>query len=248
MTESSLEAESASAPAAKPAAIWEDFIDIFYAPRSVFQRRENGSPWPAFIVVTLLFIIISVATFNAVSPAIENEMRTQMAKNPKMTEDMVNTAVGMSMKFARFGSLFVPILLLIVSLWYWIVGYPFSNVQRTVRSAMMVVGYSYIIKCVGAIAGGVQALLIDPVKMTSPYVISASAARFVDRAATSPVMFAFLTKIDLFDFWYITLLAMGLTVIGKASRTQAILFGVSYWALGAGWAVVSALRAAAAAG
>jgi hypothetical protein len=245
MTEPTTQAESPTPPQIASAALWEDFIDIFYAPRSVFARRENGSPWPAFIVVTVLFIIISLATFNALSPAIENEMRTQMAKNPKMTEDMVNSAVGMSMKLARFGSVFAPILLLIVSLWYWLIGYPFSNVQRTMRSAMMVVGYSYIIKCVSAIVGGLQALMIDPVKMTSPYVVSASAARFVDRAATSPVLFALLTKIDIFDFWYITLLAIGLTVIGKSSRTQAILFGVTYWAIGAGWAVVSAMRAAA---
>jgi hypothetical protein len=246
MTESSYETE-AVAPAPK-SAIWEDFIDIFYAPRSVFERRENSSPWPAFIVVTLLFIIISFATFNALSPAIENEMRTQFAKNPKMTEDMINTSVGWALKIGRFASLGTPIILLVVSLWYWVVGYPFSNVQRTIRACMMVVGYSYIVKCVAAIAIGVQALMIDPVKLTSPFVVTLSAARLVDRAATSPVLFALLTKIDLFDFWYITLLAIGLMVIGKASRTQAILFGVTYWALGAGWAVVSALRAAAAAG
>ena len=35
-------------------AIWEDFIDIFYAPSAVFRRREHGSVFIPLIVVTLL--------------------------------------------------------------------------------------------------------------------------------------------------------------------------------------------------
>jgi len=248
MTESSSDVEYSTNPAPKPASLWEDFIDIFSAPRSVFERRENSSPWPAILVVSAILLIISFATFNSIAPAIENEMRTQMAKSGRMTEDAINQAVGMTMKFARFGGLVLLILIPLTGLWYWLVGYPFSNKQRTIASAMMAVGYAYIIRCVSGLVSGIQALLMDPLSLTSPFAVSASAARFVDRDSVSPVVWALSTKIDLFDFWYITLLAIGLTVIGRTSRGKAIAFGIVYWALGAGWAVLNAMRSSAAGG
>ena len=47
------------APSAAPAAtprvgIWEDFIDIFYAPSSVFRRRENGNFFIPLAVITIV--------------------------------------------------------------------------------------------------------------------------------------------------------------------------------------------------
>jgi hypothetical protein len=234
-------------PVAK-SSLWEDFIDIFYAPSSVFARREHASPWPPILVVSALFILISFATFNVVSPTIEAEIRRGMSANPQMTEDMMNTMVKWAMTTARWGALFTPILIFVTGLWYWLVGKPFQNHPRTVTTAVMIVAYSYIIKCVGGILGGVQALLMDPTKLTSPYALSISAARFVDRDAMSPTMYALLTKFDLFSIWYVVLLAIGLRVTGRVSRNAAILFGFVYWGLSVAWTVVSAARAAAAAG
>ena len=34
--------------------VWEDFIDIFYAPSAVFARRARGNVWIPLTVVTLL--------------------------------------------------------------------------------------------------------------------------------------------------------------------------------------------------
>ena len=43
-----------AAPAAAPrVGIWEDFIDIFYAPSAVFSRRENGNVFIPLAVVTI---------------------------------------------------------------------------------------------------------------------------------------------------------------------------------------------------
>src|SRR5688500_7351713 len=46
--------EPISSPVPEKAGVWEDFIDIFYAPSSVFARRANASVWPPLLVVTLL--------------------------------------------------------------------------------------------------------------------------------------------------------------------------------------------------
>ena len=36
------------------ASVWEDFIDIFYMPASVFARRASGPFWVPFLVVAIL--------------------------------------------------------------------------------------------------------------------------------------------------------------------------------------------------
>lgn len=247
MTSPAVESLESSEPVAK-SSLWEDFIDIFYSPSSVFARREHSSPWPPILVVSALFILISFATFNVISPTIEAEMRRGMSANPQMTEDMMNKMVKWAMTTARWGAIFTPILIFVTGLWYWLVGKPFQKHPRTVTTAVMVVAYSYIIKCVGGIVSGVQALLMDGTKLTSPYVLSFSPARFVDRDAMSPVMFALLTKFDLFSLWYVALLAIGLRVTGRVSRNTAIVFALVYWGLSVAWTVVSAARAAAVAG
>ena len=47
-------AMQATPVAAPRAAIWEDFIDIFYAPSSVFRRREAGNFFIPLAVITIV--------------------------------------------------------------------------------------------------------------------------------------------------------------------------------------------------
>ena len=54
--------EGVSATPPKPAAWWEDFIDIFYAPSQVFARRANSGFFLPMVVVTLLVGVITLGT------------------------------------------------------------------------------------------------------------------------------------------------------------------------------------------
>src|SRR3954468_2886171 len=79
-------AESVEAPSeAKPASRWEDFIDIFYTPSTVYERRKNQSPWPTLWIVTILLFVVTFLTFNAMSPVVENELREQAVKTMAKT-------------------------------------------------------------------------------------------------------------------------------------------------------------------
>src|SRR5437764_953249 len=86
---------------AKPASRWEDFMDIFYAPSAVYERRQSQSPWPTILIVTLLLTIVTVLTFNPMAPAIEFEARQAMtkaaAKTPQLTQDMIDKQVSIQM-------------------------------------------------------------------------------------------------------------------------------------------------------
>ena len=61
------------------AAIWEDFIDIFYAPSQVFARREHGNFWVPLIVVTLLAGVLFYLNSGLFRPMVDAEFDRAMA-------------------------------------------------------------------------------------------------------------------------------------------------------------------------
>lgn len=245
-------ADSLDAPAtAKPTSRWEDFIDIFYTPTTVYERRQSQSPWPTIWIITIALTIITVLTFNSVGPLIESEMRgemaKQMAKNAQMTQDNVDMGIRIQMFVRRWMGLFTPLGVLLVALFVWIVA-KIVGAKETYGGALIAVTYASIIGLVAALILGAQALVLDVSNMTSPDQLSLSAARFADKATTSPALYALLKALDVFGIWSLVVMAIGVRVTGKTSRNQAMAFAAIWFVLTVGIAAAFAARAAAAAG
>jgi hypothetical protein len=65
--------------AGRQPAVWEDFIDIFYAPSAVFARRTNGSFLVPMLVVTLFIGITFFLTAETLRPMFDAEFDRGMA-------------------------------------------------------------------------------------------------------------------------------------------------------------------------
>lgn len=249
MTTPSTDAMESPTPAAKPAPLWEDFIDIFYAPSDVYARRENANPWPMILILTALMTLIGVLTWGSLSPPIEAELRTQateqMAKNPQMTQDMADQGIKFQMIARQWGGLFAPIGVLVVSLFVWLLA-KILGAKETYTKAMVVVTYSMIIAVVSMLVVGAQALVMDTAAMTTPDKLSLSAARFADKATTGPVVYTVLKLIDVFGIWSLIVMSIGVRVTGKTSKNTAIMFGVIWFAASLLIAAAFAARTAAA--
>lgn len=241
-------AEPIVAPEAEQSApLWEDFVDILYAPSSVFKRRENQSPWPAILVISALILIISFATYNATSSAIETELRRQLAKNPRMTQDVIDKAIKVTSWTTRLAGVFYPIIIAVAAFFAWLIGKIVGS-KQTYQVAMVMVAYASIVDVMKAVVTGAQALLMDSASLTSIFNLSLGPARFVDPTTISPVTLALYNRLDLFTVWYMVLLGIGMHVTGKVSKLNATIFAVLYWSLITGFAVLFAMRQAAAAG
>src|SRR4051812_5992462 len=157
-------AEPVVAPAVKPASRWEDFMDIFYAPSTVYERRQNQSPWPTILIVTLLITIVTIVTFNAMSPAYESEIRQMMAKtmakSPQITQDMVDKQIPMQLTFRKYATVFFPIGVLIIAVFVWIAA-KLVGAKLNYAGALTVIAYAGIIAVVGTIVVDAQALVLD---------------------------------------------------------------------------------------
>ena len=234
------------APLANPAARWEDFLDIFYAPASVFARRASSGFGIPMLVVTLLIGAIFMANMGVMQPIMDAEFTrataAAMKKNPQITAEQMAQFRGMGEKFAAvFAFIGTPIAIFLVGVVLWLVG-KLVDAKQTVGAALMVASYAYFPKVLAGIAAGVQGLLMDPASLTGQFKISLGIGRFFEPDMTSPVLLAIVGRLDVFTIWVTVLLAIGLSVTGAIPRRKAAIAGVIVWVAGALPGLLSALR------
>lgn len=237
-----------AAPApAKPASRWEDFIDIFYAPSSVYERRAHSGFGIPMLVVTVLVGLIFIANSGVMQPIMDAEFSRNMAlamkKNPQLTPEMVEKGRGMAETFGKIGAFFfMPIAMFLTGLVLWIVG-KFFDAKESLAAAIMIASYAYVPRILEGIVNGVQGLLMDPAKLDGRYRMSLGVGRFLDPNTASPMMLALFGRVDVFTIWVTVLLAIGLSVTGRIPRSRAALVAVIVWIIGALPAVLGAARA-----
>lgn len=229
----------------KPAARWEDFIDIFYNPSAVFARRANSGFGLPMLIVTLLIGGIMLVTFNALQPVMDAEFARVIAKasqapnwKPEMAETM-RTVGGVTAKIGGF--IGTPIAIFITGLVLWMVG-KFFDAKQTLNAALVVTAYSFVPRVLAAVLTVVQALVLNPDGLNGMNRLGFGPARFLDPDVASPAMVALASRLDLFTIWCTVLLAIGLSVTGKIPRSKAAIAAALVWLLGALPALAQAAR------
>jgi hypothetical protein len=235
-----------SAAPAKGAGLWEDFIDIFYAPASVFARRAaSGFGWP-MLIVSVLVGVIFLADRGVIAPAIDADFTRSMVvaakKNPQMTPANVEMARSFTEKFLPviiFAG--TPITIFFVGLMLWLAG-KLVDAKQSLAASVMVASYAYVPKILGSIALGILALVSSPETLNGMSRLTLGVAHFLDPDTTSPVLLAVGTRIDVFTIWVTVLLAIGLSVTGKIPRSRAAVAGVIVYILGGLYPLLNAIK------
>jgi len=234
--------------AAPQASLWEDFIDIIVAPASVFRRRERGSWVIPLVIVTIAVVIISFASRGVMQPVMDAEFERVaegMRKNPQITEEMIDRARSVGAFFTTWGPIvFIPLSIIVVGFMTWLVA-KLVDSRQTLRAAMVVAAYAFVPRVVQFIVNAVQGLVMSPDQLNGVIKLSFSPARFLDPSTANPVLVQVLNRFDLFTIWVTVLLAIGVYVTGRISKSQAAIAGVLFWIVGAIPAILGALRQAA---
>jgi hypothetical protein len=231
------------APEPEKASLFDDFMDIFYSPSAVFARRENGNFWIPLLIVSVLLGIIFIANRDLMEPIMEAEMARAMAKSgATVTPEQLEAGRKIGQTFASVGAfLGPPILILATGIILWIVG-KFFDAKQTMNAALVVSAYATIPRVVEGIVNRAQGLIVDPAAIDSRYSLSIGLGRFFDPDTASPLLLALVGRIDVFTIWVTVLLAIGLAVTGKISRSRAAIAGVVVWLVGALPSIMGALR------
>lgn len=225
--------------------LWEDFVDIFFSPASVFRRRERASWFIPLLIVTVVVGVIAFASRGVLQPVFDAEFEKAadaMRKNPQVTEDMIGRARGVFEFTRTWGAIVLtPISILVVGFMTWLVA-KLVDARQELHAAMVVAAYSFVPRVVQSIANAVQGLVLSPDQLNGIVKLSFSPARFVDPATTKPVVVQILNRFDLFTIWVTVLLAIGVYVTGRVSKQRAAIAGVLFWVVGGIPAILGALR------
>jgi hypothetical protein len=234
-------------PSPAKAGLWEDFVDIFYAPSSVFVRRSDGKFGMALLLLVIIAGVLVFVTKNAMQPVMDAEFARQsaaaMRKNPNLTAEQLATGRNF---FEMVGPLFYAVILTIsvfgTGVVLWAVGKLF-DAKESVAAAIMVATYAEVPRIVQILTNAAQGLIMSPEKLTSLNSVGFSLARFMNPDTASPVMIALASRVDLFTIWVTVLLAIGLHVVGKIPKQQAAIVAAITWVVGALLPVFGAIRA-----
>jgi len=230
----------------RPPSVWEDLLEVVYAPRAVFTRRV---PYQAFgaamVILTIASAAIFFATRQSLEPIFDATVTQQIAEihrqNPQLKEEQLQGIQG----WIKFGIsatiLAAPILFpLIGGLLLWGTG-KFFDSKAELGGMMMVSTYSYVPRLLGFVASSVLAVVLPEDQIGTFFSISFSAAHFAP-PGTTQAMLAVLARADLFLFWQMALMAVGVAVLGKVSMGKAVAVAFIVWALGMVPAVPGLLR------
>ncbi|MGH7659274.1 MAG: YIP1 family protein, partial [Gemmatimonadales bacterium] len=221
-----------TAPVAK-SALWEDILEIFYAPAQVFARREGrgyGLPWLVLVVLTA---VLFYASMGALQPIFDAESARQAAAvleaNPELDAEMIRSRFEAGQKFAGIAIIvFSAIVPFIVGLLLWLAGKVVGAIQ-VLGAAIMVAVFSAFPKLLGFVSAAIQSAFMAPESLTGQASVSLGPARFFDPVTTGPMLMAFLIRLDVFTIWATVLLAIGLKVTGKVSLGQAAIAAAIVW-------------------
>ncbi len=233
-------------PAPSKASLWEDFVDIFYAPSSVFARRSDGKFGMPLLFLVAVGTVLFFLTKNAMQPIMDAEFARRsadmMRKNPQLTSEQLASGRGL---IETFGPVFFALGLTLsvfgTGLVLWLVGKLF-DAKESVAAAIMLATYSEVPRIVQILTNAAQGLFMSPERLSSANSVAFNLARFMDPDHASPVLIALVSRVDLFTIWVTVLLAIGLHVVGKIPRQQAGIAAAITWVVGALPAVFGALR------
>jgi hypothetical protein len=233
-------------PSAQPASLWEDFVDIFYAPSEVFARRRNGKFGLPLLFLTIAGVVLYFLTKNAMQPVMDAEFSFRSAEmlraNPQMTSEQL--ASGRQV-FETFGPVIIavmfPITVLLTGTVLWAIGKLF-DAKEPLTAAFMIATYSQVPRLVQSLVSAAQALFMDPQSITSIHSVSLSLARFMDPTTAQPVVLAMAARVDVFTIWITVLLAIGLYVVGRIPKQSAAIAAAIVWLVGAIPAIIGAAR------
>ena len=237
-----------AAPAAAPrVGIWEDFVDIFYAPSAVFRRRENGNVFIPLAVVTIVCGVLFYMNSGALQPMLDAEfdrgMAIAMRQNPKIPAEAVERIRSFAVRMQQVGTfIFFPLAIVGIGVATWLAG-KLVDAKQTFRAAMIVAAYACAPRILDSVLMGLQGLFLDPAQLDGRFRLSFGVGRFLDPDTVSPLLLAIVGRVDVITIWITVLIAIGLCVTGRIPLRKAAIAAVIVWFVGGLPMIVGALRA-----
>lgn len=209
------------------ASVFEDFTDIFYAPGSVFERRQKSGFGMTLLIVSIIAAVFAFSNRGVMGQVFDAEydrrIAAMIAKNPQMPPQAQQQAQAMKPMQLKIQTatmyIATPIWIFMVAFALWLVGLV-TKTRVTYGQAVLVTTLAFIPRQLASLAMTLQVLLTDTSAVTNPFALTFSPARFMDRDTANAKVYALMGSLDAFRIWTAALEGIGIAVMAKAPRAQ----------------------------
>lgn len=216
-----------TAPMNEKTSVFEDFTDIFYAPGSVFARRQTSGFGVTLLIVSLIAAVFAFSNRGVMSQIFDAEydrrIAEMIAKNPQMppqAQEQMASMKPMQLKIQTASAyIATPIWIFMVAFALWLVAL-ITKTRVTYGQAVLVTTLAFIPRQLASLAMTLQVLLTDTSAVTSPYALTLSPARFMDRDTANAKVYALMGSLDAFRIWAAALQGIGIATMAKQPRAK----------------------------
>ncbi len=219
--------------------VFNRIVNVFLAPTKTFEALTAKPDW----VTPLLFIfLIFLTTSTLLKEVIQREQtvatKESIMKNPNIPdsqkEQTAEQAISMMKKFwavgIGIGLIMVVIIYLMGALFLFLGGSKILKGQGTYVQVLSIFGYSGLIDVLAAI------IKIPLMMLNQTMRVDTGLGIFLGEDATRTPLYVFLSKFDIFTFWQLGVLIIGLSVLYKFSKEKSAGLVIGLWLL---WVLVS---------
>jgi hypothetical protein len=236
------------APPSEPSNPFSRIIGVLVSPSRTFADIARKPDWviPALVIV-LVFAIAAIVTV----PRLDFETMTREAmeaqgrSGPQMEQGLrVGIAIAKGIQYSI--SFLLIGILAVAALLYWL-GVRLLGSEATYQQVFSVVLYGFMPTVIRQLVKIPIVLSKHAINPRDAENVVRSSPAFLTSFKTNPMLFALLSRLDLFAIWSLILIVIGLAAASKLSKAKTASVVIALWIVGTlitlGFAAMGAARA-----
>lgn len=226
-----------SIAAPKQGGLFEDLIEVLYAPGKVFDRTRATKAFKYALVTAVIALVVAVATKNLLMPWLDAQAELSIKMAAAKGKPIPDNAAASMRSFTAWGIIVgAPMTMLIgpyINALFLLIGGKLMNARLTYQQAATIAVLGGVPRVLAWLAMPVQAILLDGSKARSIADLSLGPARFVDPDKLSPTILTLLGNLDIFRLWQIALTVVGVAVVARVTKGTALVVVIIMIGVGA---------------
>ncbi len=212
---------------------------VFFDPKKAFEDIAKRPTWIVPVVLLMIAVLAVSITMSQrvgweriVRHGMETSSRAQQM-TPEQREQAVTVGVKIASIMGYAGIIFVPVVYVIIAGVLLGVASGIFSAGLRFKQVFAVVCYSSLTGLISSILTIVVLFLKNPDEFNTQNPLAFNPGAFMDPNSGSKFLYSLATSLDLFSFWTILLIAIGL----KAAAGKKLTFGGALFAVVLPWAV-----------
>jgi len=221
---------SAPAPAAPKPSSFQRIIGVLFSPNETFASIAKQPDWVVPLAIILVLSLVAGIIF-AQRIDFAGGMRDAMEQRGGASPDQIDRGVRVGAAIAKIFSYCAPavsLVILLIMAGILLLAFRVMGGEGDFRQAFSVTCYAWMVEVIKSCLVTII-ILVRNVSMTELPTVLRSNLAFLVPMKDNPLLFALLSKIDIFTIWFLILLIIGFAFVSRFSKAKSAAVVISLW-------------------